>query len=111
VADLLPQEQRAEGYGILRVSGNLAWMVGPSIGGLVAGQSFLWLFLLDCLTSSITALIVYKLVPETKPPAPEGRASQGILQTLAGYGLVGRDVIFLGFVGASMLMLRISTDV
>jgi MFS family permease len=107
VADLLPERQRAEGYGILRVSGNLAWMVGPTIGGVVAGQSYLWLFILDCITSSITALVVFKMIPETKPPAPEGRPAQGILQTLAGYGLVMRDALFLSFVGASMLMLAV----
>jgi MFS family permease len=108
VADLLPQEQRAEGYGILRVSGNLAWMVGPSIGGLVAGQSFLWLFLLDCLTSSITALIVYKLVT-----ARAGR--QGFAGHLADAGRVRaggarRDLSWLrGRIHAHAH--RISTDV
>ena len=107
VADLLPDRQRAEGYGILRVSGNLAWMVGPTIGGVIAGQSYLWLFLLDCVTSSITALVVFKMIPETKPPSPEGQPAQSILQTFGGYGLVGRDLLFLSFIGASMLMLTV----
>ena len=47
VADLLPEKQRAEGFGILRVAGNLAWIIGPTIGGLVAASSFFMLFVID----------------------------------------------------------------
>ena len=36
IADILPEKQRAEGFGILRVAGNLAWIIGPTIGGIVA---------------------------------------------------------------------------
>ena len=36
VADLLPEEKRAEGFGILRVSGNLSWIIGPTLGGFFA---------------------------------------------------------------------------
>ncbi|MEK6222547.1 MAG: MFS transporter, partial [Chloroflexota bacterium] len=39
VADLLPEEQRAEGYGIKRVVSNLAVTIGPLIGGLLASKS------------------------------------------------------------------------
>jgi len=37
VADMLPEEQRAEGFGILRVAGNLAWTIPSAIGPWVAG--------------------------------------------------------------------------
>jgi len=43
IADLLPEDKRQEGFGILRVSGNMAWIIGPTIGGFVATRSF-WLF-------------------------------------------------------------------
>jgi MFS family permease len=33
IADILPKEQRQEGFGILRVVGNMAWLVGPTVGG------------------------------------------------------------------------------
>src|SRR5688500_13437162 len=36
IADILPEKQRQEGFGILRVVGNLSWMIGPTIGGFVA---------------------------------------------------------------------------
>jgi MFS family permease len=38
VADLLPDSQRTQGYGILRVVANLAVTIGPMIGGLIAAQ-------------------------------------------------------------------------
>ena len=40
IADILPEKQRQEGFGILRVVGNLAWIIGPTIGGLVAIHQF-----------------------------------------------------------------------
>lgn len=40
VADLPPEEKRAEGYGVMRVAINLADAVGPMIGALLAVQSY-----------------------------------------------------------------------
>jgi len=105
VADMLPKEKHAEGYGILRVAGNLAWIMGPMIGGLLAAKSYLLLFVLDAITSLITAAIVYKLVPETKPEASEQQEQQTILQTMAGYRLVMADRLYMAFLIVSMLML------
>ncbi len=104
VADLLPEEKRAEGFGVLRVVGNLAWMVGPTVGGLLASRSYLLLFVIDAVTSLITAAIVYRLVPETKPETPEDQPSQTIVETLAGYRLVAADKMYVAFVITSMLM-------
>ncbi len=106
VADLLPEEQRAEGFGVLRVARNLAWIIGPTIGGLLATRSYLLLFILDAITSVITAVIVYKLIPETKPQAEEGEgASPSLLATLAGYRAVLSDKLFVSFILISILML------
>jgi len=58
IADILPEEKRSEGFGILRVVGNMTWIVGPTIAGFVASKSFLALFLTDAVISCIVALIV-----------------------------------------------------
>ena len=105
VADLLPEEQRAEGFGILRVAGNLAWIVGPTIGGLLVAQSYLLLFILDAISSLITAVVFYKLVPETKPASKEEDAQESLLATMTGYRAVFADRAFLLFVLVSILML------
>ncbi|MFX1328575.1 MAG: MFS transporter, partial [Promethearchaeota archaeon] len=67
VADLLPKEKQAEGFGILRVAFNLSAAIGPILGGFVATQSFFLLFIADAVSSLITAVIVYLVIPETIP--------------------------------------------
>jgi MFS family permease len=105
VADLLPEEKRAEGFGMMRVAGNLAWIVGPTVGGLLAAQSYMILFVLDAITSLITAVIVYKFVAETKPEATEQQAQESFLSTLAGYRVVIADKLYIAFLLVSILML------
>lgn len=105
IADILPEKQRAEGFGLMRVTANLAWIIGPTIGGLLAAQSYLLLFVLDAITSTITAGIVFRLIPETKPEPAAGKAPESIWQTVIGYRVVLRDWGYLGFLLASMLML------
>ena len=56
IADILPENKRQEGFGILRVVGNLAWIIGPTIGGFVAGKSFLALFITDAIISCVVAI-------------------------------------------------------
>ncbi len=104
IADLLPSRQRAEGFGILRVIGNLAWILGPTIGGILATRSYLLLFILDAISSVITAGIIFRLVPETMPETEAQEGSIDLLQTLRGYRQVAQDKLFLQFVIASMLM-------
>ena len=104
IADILVEEKRSEGFGILRVAGNLAWIIGPTIGGVLASQSYLLLFVLDAISSLITAAIFFRMVPETKPEAEEGTERQSLLDTLGGYFQVASDKVYLAFVLASMLM-------
>jgi MFS family permease len=47
VADLLPPDKRAEGYGIIRVVFNTAVIIAPPIAGLLIANSYLTLFLVD----------------------------------------------------------------
>ena len=104
VADLLPEKQRAEGFGILRVVANLAWIIGPTIGGLVAARSFFMLFVIDSVLSCVVAVIFYRLIPETKPAAPPEKSHETVWQTVVGYRHVLRDFAFMAFLVASILM-------
>ena len=104
IADLLPEEKRTDGFGILRIAMNLAVTIGPAIGGVLATYSYTWLFLLDAVASSVTATIVFFIIPETKPEASPDKPSESILETLGGYSEVGRDIVFMTFMFASILM-------
>ncbi len=105
VADLLAEDQRAQGFGILRVVANLAVAIGPAIGGLLASQSYLLLFICDAVTSLITASIIYFAMRETRPrvAAPE-KHGNGIFRTLRGYVTVMRDATYMVFIFTCMLM-------
>jgi MFS family permease len=104
VADLLPEHQRAEGFGVLRVAGNLSWIVGPTIGGLIATQSYLYLFIGDAVASLITAFIVFRLIPETMPERAAGEPAEPIGKTFRGYGQVVTDRPYVAFLVMSIAM-------
>lgn len=103
--DMLPAEKRAEGFGIIRVVGNLAWIVGPALGGLLATKSYMLVFICDAVASIITALIVIWKIPETKPQATEEAEKETLLQTFKGYGQVTSDKLFMAYVFISMLLI------
>ncbi|MFL7869929.1 MAG: MDR family MFS transporter [Anaerolineales bacterium] len=104
VADLLPEEQRAQGYGIIRVAFNLSVTIGPAIGGLLASRSYLALFIADAIISLITAVLVWRYLPETKPQAQKDAPQVSMAGTFVGYFRVLRDLPFLLFMGACILM-------
>ncbi len=105
IADLLPEDKRSEGFGILRVVANLAWIIGPTVGGLVAARSFFLLFVIDSVMSCIVAILFYRLIPETRPAEVADKSHVSFWQTVAGYRHVLRDFAFMAFLLASMLML------
>src|SRR5258706_11028544 len=47
VADLLPENKRAEGYGIIRVIFNMAVIIPPPVGGPLVFKTYLLLFFID----------------------------------------------------------------
>lgn len=104
VADLLPDEKRIQGYGILRIVVNLAVTIGPMIGGLLAAQSYLLLFVADAVSSLITAGIAYVALRESRPAQDEKVARETVVQTFAGYLTALRDSAFAWFLVASTLM-------
>jgi MFS family permease len=101
VADLLPEEKRAEGYGIIRVIFNLAVIIAPPIAGLLIANSYLTLFIVDAVISLIAASIVILALPETKPKAHPDAVPETMKQTFAGYGRVFRNTPFVLFIGST----------
>jgi MFS family permease len=104
IADILPEEKRAEGFGIIRVVFNLAVTIGPMIGGLLAGVSYLLLFIIDSITSLITAAILLVMLKETKPEASPDAPEETVADTFRGYGHVFRDLAFVAFALIGMLV-------
>ncbi len=108
VADLLPDEKRAQGFSLLRVVANLSFAIGAAIGGLLAVRSYLLLFIADAVTSLITAAIAYAFLVETKPASRGDARHETILQTLRGYRVVARDAKFVAFGLVTILPIIVS---
>jgi MFS family permease len=106
MADILPEDKRQEAFGITRVVFNFAWIVGTALGGLIAARSFLALFIADAVLSLTVAVILFRFLPETRPGSPlETKQGEALLRTVAGYRIVLRDLAYMGFTLAGMVVL------
>jgi MFS family permease len=103
VADLVPLADRVRAYGLIYWVINLGFAIGLAVGGVLAGVSFLWLFVGDGVTTLLFALLIWRGVPETRPahaPAPPDRPrASAWLGFVAPY----RDRTFVGFLSLHVL--------
>ncbi|MBC8335855.1 MAG: MFS transporter [Anaerolineales bacterium] len=106
ITDLLPEEKRADGFGIMRVAMNLTVAIGPAIGGFIAARSYMMLFAADAISSTITAFFFYKLVAETLPKAAkeEKEARPSFADSFRGYAKVFKDNAFIIYMLLSMVV-------
>ena len=108
IADILPEEKRQEGFGIFRIVFNYAWIFGTALGGLIAVHSFFALFMIDAILSCMVAALIYRLLPETKPISHAETQEEGTLwETIVGYRIVLRDLVYVGFVLACILAMLV----
>lgn len=77
VADVVPPLQRAYAYGLLFMSVNLGFAIGPVVGGALSEYSFKLLFYGDALTTAMYATIILLMIPETMPGLLAGRTPSG----------------------------------
>ncbi|RMG77484.1 MAG: MFS transporter [Chloroflexi bacterium] len=101
VGDILPEGKRTSGFAIMRIVVNMAIVVGPILGGLIATRSFLALFILDALTSGITLLLLALYLSETFVPTSKVKSQEkhyGFIGTIKSYRVVLADQILLIFI-------------
>jgi predicted MFS family arabinose efflux permease len=72
IGDLLPSSERATGFAGLRMAVNLGWASGTALGGLLADWDWRLLFLGDGLTTLAYGVLVYFMIPETRPESAAG---------------------------------------
>jgi MFS family permease len=90
VSDLLASRHRATGYAALRMAVNLGFFVGMALGGIIADWHWRVLFFGDGATTLAYGLVVFFLVPETRPeegvaaPVPPVVAPEAAQTTAAG---------------------------
>jgi len=110
IGDLLPSSERASGFAGLRMAVNLGWASGTAIGGLLADWDWRLLFLGDGLTTLAYGVLVYWVIPETRPQSvvlpsgPAGTVSAvGSMAARRGPTNPLRDGVFLATTAAGFL--------
>lgn len=105
IADILPEEQRSEGFGIQRVVINLAVMVGSLFGALLISYSYMLVFIFDATASLIVAGIFLRVMPETKPDSSVRKETEPLRVSFLGYIKVTKDWLFVTFTVAMIFSL------
>ena len=108
MADILPEPKRQEGFGIMRVAFNFAWIFGAALGGLIAARSFLALFILDAVLSTTVGIILFFTLPETQPVHhKEAKKNEPFFKTVSDYRLVLRDAGYIAFIVTGIIYLLV----
>ncbi len=97
-ADLIGGTKRTQAYGLLRVVYNLGIAIGPGIGGLIASQSYLVLFISAAVALLCTAVMFTVFTQETRPANRKHASEEDDGSPLRGHmGHVFRDTTFVVF--------------
>ncbi len=96
IADVTPEADRSRAFNLQFWAFNMGSAVAAAIAGIVAEFSFLALFIADATMTGLTAVLIWRFVPETLPTHVRGQ--RGGLQTVLA------DKAFLSFVGLSFVL-------
>ena len=73
IADLTKQEQQAEIFALLQTMGAIGSVVGPLIGASFYNTHPEYLFIVQSVTLTIYAVVVWTQLPETIPPISKSK--------------------------------------
>ena len=73
------------------------------LGGFLASESYMLLFIADAMSSLITALIVFFVIPETKPEKQDDKPEESVMKTIIGYKEVFKDSVYIMFLAVSAI--------
>jgi len=110
MADLIPDERRADAYSLLRTSNNLGVAMGPAIGGALVATYYTTAFYIAACGMILYSLLVTVRFRETLP-AHTVRRSLGAMpatttrQLFGGYGRVIRDRPYMTFIFLTILVM------
>jgi MFS family permease len=101
ISDLIPPEQRADAFAIVRMSNNAGVAIGPAIGGFVVVNSYSTSFVAAAVALIIFGLLIAfrarETIPEFQEVVPSGQSR------FKGYGNIIRDREFMSFLFAFTL--------
>jgi len=104
VADLFSDEHRGRAYGTFTAFFNCGFLVGPALGGFLAGIGFASVFLVAVALRLSSALLIAALLPNTRPAAASAAGGDHSgwreltrLPLLAAYLIAFGDYLWIGF--------------
>ncbi len=97
IADLVPREQRADAYALIRLSKNLGVALGPALGGILAVISYGITFSIAAGAAIFFSILIALYAFETLPEAAL-QAKEKLLVTLKNHLEIFKDRIFTFFV-------------
>jgi MFS family permease len=97
VADLIPANERANAYSVMRMSNNLGIAVGPAVGGFITAISASFAFFAAGAANFIYALIIVLFIRETLHLSAAEAATSGSRSESRGFGPVFRDRRYVAF--------------
>ena len=68
ISDSTSEENRSAGMGIIGAAMGIGMVLGPGIGGLLAGSSLSLPFFVAAGTAGLAAILIFALLPESLPP-------------------------------------------
>ncbi|HEY7485594.1 MAG TPA: MFS transporter [Streptosporangiaceae bacterium] len=97
VADLPGPRERIRAFGLLFWAANLGFSVSTVTGGVLARHGYGLLFWLNAVASVTAALIVWRRVPETRPPRPRARRRALLPVVLGDRLMIALALIFVAY--------------
>ena len=105
IADAVEPEQRGEAYGLFGAFFNAGFLIGPALGGLLAGSGYASVFIAAVACRVLALVIVVAFVPRTAQRSVAARAISDtvhlrdlfVLPLVGAYVLAFGDYLYLGF--------------
>jgi MFS family permease len=107
LTDLSEERDRVTIFAAYRLAINAGWSIGPAVAGMLAQQSYLWLFVGDASTSALFGLVALMFLPVIDSSLPNGTSVRrgGDPGLLAALQTAGRDRHFLRILAATFPVL------
>jgi MFS family permease len=104
MVDVVPAADRFRAFSLNYWAINLGFAFSAALAGAVAQVDFLLLFVIDACTTVITAVLIFTLVPETRPVRP---VSEVRSRGHGGLRAVFRDPVFLTMTALTTVLMTV----
>lgn len=110
MADLIPADDRADAYSLMRLSNNVGVAIGPAVGGFLASASYNLAFYGAAIGLTFYGLLLAFKARETLPELHPEQIAQAARERFGGYGKVLADKPYRAFV-LSFLFTQFSASI